>query len=87
MFKVFSVYDHKSEQYNTPQFIRTKGEAIRGFQAQCQREEPSNLLRSNPEDFTMYMLGEYNPEDGTLVGIEPQVVISAKDFFSELKQA
>lgn len=58
ILKIFTIHDAKSEAYLTPIYFRTKGEAIRAFTATV-NDETSNFSK-NPEDFTLFELGEYD---------------------------
>lgn len=60
MLKVFSVYDSKVEAYLNPIFLRSKGEAIRVFQAACNSGE--HQFSAHPSDFTLFELGSWDEE-------------------------
>jgi len=52
MPRIYSVHDSKSEAYLNPFYSRTKAEAIRAFQTECNNEtSPFHLY---PTDFTPY---------------------------------
>lgn len=55
---MFAVYDSAAEAYGTPFFIKTTGEAIRGF-AQA-TNDPKSQLHAHPQDYTLFELGEYD---------------------------
>lgn len=63
--KVFTCYDCKVESYGNPFFMKTKGEAIRGF-AEVSNDEKSQIAKY-PEDFTLFELGEYDDSNGKFV--------------------
>lgn len=60
--KIFNVYDCKSESYGTPFFVKSRGEALRGF------GEVSNDVKSTigkyPGDFTLFEVGEFDVVKG-----------------------
>jgi len=60
---IFTVHDAKVEAYLTPFFARTRGEALRMFQAACQN--PEHDFAKHGEDYTLFHLGDYNDEDGS----------------------
>lgn len=64
--KVFSVYDSKTEAYMTPFFMRSKGEAIRGF-ADVVNDGQSTMCKY-PHDYTLFEIGEW---DDTTARLEP----------------
>lgn len=78
--KVFAVKDLKAETFNTPMFLRTKGEAIRGFADQVQNVKDSAISKF-PEDFYLYELGSYNTDKGIFNLLEfPTALHCALDF-------
>lgn len=62
--KVFCVYDSKVEAYMTPFVFRSTGEALRSFETTV-NDPQSNLCR-HPADFTLFEIGEFQEEDGTI---------------------
>jgi len=63
--KVYATYDSKAEAYLQPFFMRARGEAIRGWTTVC--NDPKTQFFTNPEDFTLFELGEYDEFTGTLI--------------------
>jgi hypothetical protein len=62
---MFTVYDSKVGAYLQPFFMRSKGEAIRGF-SQIVNDGKSAFF-TNPEDYTLFELGDYFDDTGTVV--------------------
>lgn len=62
ILKVFSVYDSKVEVYLQPFFMRTKGEAIRGF-SDLVNDETTQFSKYK-EDYTLYELGSFHDDTG-----------------------
>lgn len=60
--KVFSVYDAKIEAYARPFFMQTQGQALRGFIDVV--NDASTELSKHPEDFTLFLLGDYDEATG-----------------------
>lgn len=60
--KMFSIRDVKAEGFNTPFFQPTFGLAERAFQDACKDEKTH--LSKHPEDFSLYFLGEFDPNLG-----------------------
>lgn len=78
-FEIFSVYDAKAEQFNTPMFLPKKGQAIRAFADQV--KDPASELAKHPEDYTLFCLGSYESDDGKFEpGTSPVALCSALDF-------
>lgn len=59
---MFQLYDSAVKAYNTPIFLRSKGEAIRSFQATV--NEAGNNLNKWPDQYTLFEAGEYDDESG-----------------------
>lgn len=58
VLKIFSVYDSKAEFHNTPFFMQSRGEAIRGFKEMA--DDGQTAIGRHPADFTLFELGEYD---------------------------
>lgn len=62
--KAFSIYDSKVQAFETPFFLRSPGEAVRGF-IDLVQDQKTNICR-HPEDFSLFMIGEFDPEKGSI---------------------
>lgn len=56
--KIYVVYDSKAEAYMQPFFMRSRGEALRGWQDAC--NDTKTQFNKFPEDFTLFEIGEYD---------------------------
>lgn len=56
--KIFACFDCKVEAYGNPFYMKTKGEAIRGFVEVV--NDGQSQISKYPEDFTLFELGEYD---------------------------
>ncbi len=78
-FLAFSVYDKAAENYNTPQFFAAKGQAIRAFDDEANRED--SPIHKHEEDYTLYQIGEFDDSTGQLVPLTKPVPLgTASDF-------
>lgn len=59
---VFAVYDSKVQSYDKPFFMRSRGEALRGWQTAANDEQTT--ICTHPEDFSLMELGSYDSELG-----------------------
>lgn len=75
---IFSIYDSKAQVYGTPWFQPSDIVAIRTFKMEVNRPDHANTVYQNPEDFTLYALGEFNPQTGQIQATEPRLLITAK---------
>jgi hypothetical protein len=76
--KIFSVYDCKVEAYLQPFFMRSKGEALRAFMSAV--DDKQTQFNKNPEDFTLFELGEFDDEKGKVNSINPTSLGTALEF-------
>lgn len=58
LFKVFVVYDSKTEVFGQPFFMKSKGEAVRGFTEVS--NDQSSTIGKYPSDFTLFELGSFD---------------------------
>lgn len=74
--KVFSIRDSKTEIFNKPFYSITAGEAERSFQTLV--NDPQSAVFNYPEDYDLYLLGDYDDVTGKLSALQtPQHVIKA----------
>lgn len=77
--KVFAVRDAATDQYGTPMFLMSSGQAIRSFGDEVNRAEKDNQLYTHPDDFELFELGEYETDSGKLeTNGGPQQVATGK---------
>lgn len=81
IYKVFSVYDSKIGSYLSPFVVRSKGEAIRAITNEL--ENSNSNLSKHPGDFTLFEIGDYDDEHGTLVPIAPASVGVLVEFVQD----
>lgn len=68
LLHAYCVFDSKAEAYMAPFFFQTNGQAIRAFSDLANNK--SSTVAQHPEDFTLFSIGFFNDEDGSL---EPEV--------------
>lgn len=74
--KVLAVRDTKSETFLSPITVKTIGEAERGFKDEV--NNPQSMMCKHPEDFGLYLLGEYDNLTGILIPeSQPKHIASA----------
>lgn len=64
IFKVFALYDSAVEAYNTPMFLRSRGEAIRSLQAAV--NEAGNNINRWADQYTLFEIGTYDDSKGVI---------------------
>jgi len=63
-----SIYDVKANVYNVPFASPNREMAIRSFAATC--SDPQSMISKFPEDFILYVVGDYNDSNGSISGQE-----------------
>jgi len=77
---VVSVKDRAADVFNRPFFVPHRNVAIRDFTDEVNRSAVDNQLNKHPDDFDLYLLGEFNDNTGEFVMVTPQVLVRAKDI-------
>ena len=65
ILKVVCVRDRATDQFGTPLFMVSIGQAIRSFSDEVNRADKDNQLYRHPEDFDLFELGEFDTQKGT----------------------
>jgi hypothetical protein len=76
---VVSVKDRAADVFNRPFFVPHRNVAIRDFTDEVNRVAGDNQLNKHPDDFDLYLLGEFDDSSGSFINNEPQVLVRAKD--------
>lgn len=76
--KVFSVFDSKTSLFGRPFTEQKEESAIRGFSdAVNDDSNPNNMWNKHPEDFSLFLIGEFNDETGALSPSLPVSLVTA----------
>lgn len=62
--KVFVVYDSKAESYALPFYMKSIGEAVRGFGVAARDQQ--TMIAKHPADFTLFEIGDYDEFSGNI---------------------
>lgn len=65
--KIFTVYDSKVESYLQPFFMRSVGEAIRGFEDVC--NTPDHMFNKHAGDYSLVHIGEYDEKTAEITSL------------------
>ena len=84
IYKIFSVWDAKTEAYMQPFFSPTVGSGIRAFTDAC--SDPNSMLAKHPGDFTLQLVGEFDDATGTLLDQNPQALGSGDDYGNNVER-
>lgn len=80
--KVFSIYDSKAKVFMQPMFMINEGAAWRSFHHVVNNGDSD--VSKYPEDFSLYMIGEYNDGTGALTAHAPEVMVNGLQVKDEL---
>lgn len=75
--KVFSVFDSKAAFFGTPFFEQREASAIRGFQDAVNSNDPANGFARHPEDYSLFLLAEFDNDTGQFDLVKPQNLVTA----------
>ena len=64
-----SIHDTKAEAWMTPMFFQSNAQAVRSF-GDAVRDANSEIGK-HPEDYHLYVVGHFDPEEGMMEGVEP----------------
>lgn len=71
--QIYSIYDSKAEVYSPTFTANNNGDAIRAFQNDIQKGQ--SMLATNPEDFTLFHLGEWDDEKGKYIMVDAPLAL------------
>lgn len=64
--QLYAIYDKKTETWSNPFVHITRLEAIRSFTDAVNKQNEQSLIYAHPEDFDLWLIGEYNEVDGVI---------------------
>lgn len=81
MYKVFVIYDSKTEAYLNPFFMPTKGDAIRALTTLV--SDVNHNFCKYSEDFTLFEIGSWNNSDSKFLLHESKHSIGSLNEFKK----
>ena len=79
MLKIICMFDRAANIYGRPAFTPHLGAALRDFGDEINRASQDNPLYKHPDDYDLYMLGEFDEEMGRFDSKEPVLLTRGKD--------
>ena len=79
MFKMYAIKDELSE-FASPLAIQDDAQAKRYFRYEVSK---TKLMSDNPEDFSIWEVGDFDSETGVVMGKTPKLVERAKSTRKE----
>jgi hypothetical protein len=59
-------------------FLMSEGQAFRSFQDEVNRADKENQIYQHPDDFDLYMFGQYDTGSGEFETATPRIVVLGK---------
>lgn len=81
--KIYVVRDSQAECSMRPVFYERDAVAIRAFKMSVTNAD--DQMSSNPDDYTLYCIGEYNDETMIIMPLDPKRLINGLEAVSERK--
>lgn len=78
-YKIVAVRDRAADVFAQPFFVASIGVAIRSFTDEVNRKDENNGFYKHPEDFDLYLMGEYDDSDGSFECMQPKQICVGKD--------
>ena len=76
---ICSVFDSAAATYGRPFFVPSRQVGIRTFTDEVNREDEQSNLYLHPDDFSLFVIGEFDDQSGVFDTHAPEVLIRAKD--------
>jgi len=80
IYKVCSIRDRASDTFSVPMFFGSIGAAVRAFGDEVKRPAENNNLTKHPEDFDLYILGDFDDTTGAFTTVRPSQIAIGKDY-------
>lgn len=72
--KIVAIRDRHAAVFSQPMYFATEGAAIRAFQDAL--NDTQSQMHKHPDDYDMYLLGEWNDTDGKFKNAELPTIIA-----------
>lgn len=80
IINIYAVRDRATDQFGTPMFLVSNGQAIRSFSDEVNRADKDNQLFMHSDDFDLFRLGTYDSDSGTFDTVRPVQLAVGKDL-------
>lgn len=78
--KLYATRDDKLSQFNVPFTLDNDAVAIRSFGDAIKNAPADSILKTHPEDVSIWFIGEYNVETAFFNSVEPVCLARGSDF-------
>lgn len=77
---IVALKDTAARVFGTPFFVQATAQAVRSLRDEVNSKESTSDVNRHPDDFELYMVGEFDEDSGVVTSIEPRLVSRAKDL-------
>lgn len=81
--KIFTIFDRVSEKAGNIFTTSTIGEAERQFHDALTNSQEGSLFRTHPQDFSLILLGEFDPDKIEITETSKQTICVGKPLQTE----
>lgn len=81
--KICTVRDRATDTYGQPIFVQAIGQAIRSFGDEINRKD--SQLGLHPEDYDLYVIGEYDERTGFIKSEQPRQIAIGKEQINPIE--
>lgn len=81
---IYSVYDSKTGVFGQPNFLINRGAALRAWQEAA--NDPQSNICKYPSDFTMFEIGYWEDETGTITMLDAKISLGTALEFKRDEQ-
>ncbi len=74
IMKICTIYDAKGEAFFQPMFFQSVAQAERSFQDATAK--PDSDIGMHPEDYSLFLVGEFDQRTGQITVLEARVAIA-----------
>lgn len=82
ILNICSVFDKAAQAYGRPIFVPAVGSASRSFSDEVNRVDPSNEMNRHPQDFSLFILGQFDDSTGVITPQVPSLVVDGLSVFN-----
>lgn len=75
------VRDSAADVFGVPNFVLSKGAAVRSFSDEVNRKAEGNAFNAHPEDFALFYVGTYDDEACLFDPVQPEQLVRGVDAF------
>ncbi len=76
--QIYAVKDIVAEEFQPPFYLKNDAVAVKEFGKAC--EQTDTQWHKHPNDYSLYYLGEFDTETGTIISKDKKQIANASQF-------